>query len=683
MTGTTTELLAFGPFRLDVGQRRLERNGDAVALSPKVFDLLVCLARARGAVLTKDELIAALWPDSFVEEANLTQNVFVLRKALGDDQPYVETVPRRGYRFVPDVQDVTGPAAPIAASAVPPVVTDARRAPSRWVPFVVTAGVLVTLTAVLAPVWRPRAPFSRIGISMATATRDVVAAAISPDGRFLVTAAAVDTGAVIQLRQLATGNTLEIARASESRVRAVAFSPDGEHVYYTLENGVAYRVPAIGGRPAAILRGAQSGIRPSPDGKTLAFIRWSPENAERSLVITDTTGSGERVVLRRGQPDVIGYDGIAWSPDGTRIAVITNESFGGSRAELVEVTVADGSTRIIAKGLPWNSGAITWCADGDGLLVAAGQVWHVNYRDGVLRRVTNDTAHYRGLSATQDGRTLSAVQSTTTATVWRGAWPAVAAPERVRSEGGPNNGITWLPGGRLVYLSYASGDPELWISGDGRRGPQQLTNAPGRDVHPAAPLDGRFIAFASSRDGGSTIWRMNPDGSGHVQLAGPGAMYGTAVSPDGATVAFHAADNTRSWIVWAVPSDGGEPRRLTQGPATFPAFSPDGTSVACNYLVDGMWRIALVPVDGKSHPRILDVPGPPTRRLGWSPDGREIVTAVDGRLDSVSIDTLARRTIVNAPGEQVLALAWTPDGRHLTWVRAIASEDVAIIRDAR
>ncbi len=98
---------AFGPYRLDAGLSRLERAGAVVPVSPKAFDLLLLLARSPERVLSKSELMEALWPKTFVEDANLTQHVYTLRRALGDrpdGAPYIETVPRRGYRLNADVR---------------------------------------------------------------------------------------------------------------------------------------------------------------------------------------------------------------------------------------------------------------------------------------------------------------------------------------------------------------------------------------------------------------------------------------------------------------------------------------------------------------------------------------------------------------------------------------------------
>jgi DNA-binding winged helix-turn-helix (wHTH) protein/Tfp pilus assembly protein PilF len=98
----------FGPFRLDASKWVLQREGQAVPLTPRVFDTLLALVENRGRVVEKDELMRRVWPDVVVEEANLTQNVFTLRKALGEgsqEQRYIATVPRRGYQFVAEVRE--------------------------------------------------------------------------------------------------------------------------------------------------------------------------------------------------------------------------------------------------------------------------------------------------------------------------------------------------------------------------------------------------------------------------------------------------------------------------------------------------------------------------------------------------------------------------------------------------
>lgn len=103
------QLYEFGPFRLDARQRRLSKDGEPLQVAPKGLEILIFLAQHPGEVVTKDELIHNVWPDSFVEEANLSQNIFLLRKALGEkasENRYIATVSGRGYRFVCDLRNV-------------------------------------------------------------------------------------------------------------------------------------------------------------------------------------------------------------------------------------------------------------------------------------------------------------------------------------------------------------------------------------------------------------------------------------------------------------------------------------------------------------------------------------------------------------------------------------------------
>lgn len=100
----------FGPFLLDPSERLISREGVALTLTPKVFDTLLCLVRNYGRVLTKDELLTQVWPDTFVEEVNLAVNISTLRKAFGESPHqcrYIATVPRRGYRFIAEVEEVS------------------------------------------------------------------------------------------------------------------------------------------------------------------------------------------------------------------------------------------------------------------------------------------------------------------------------------------------------------------------------------------------------------------------------------------------------------------------------------------------------------------------------------------------------------------------------------------------
>jgi serine/threonine protein kinase/class 3 adenylate cyclase/tetratricopeptide (TPR) repeat protein len=130
-----TQVYEFGPYRLDIALSRLERGGEPIIMPPKAFDLLVLLARNPHRVVAKAELMETLWPNTFVEEGNLTQHIYTLRKALGDrpnGKPYIETVPRRGYRLAAEVHHVpidgAGVTVPHPAAEVPQAASPLRAA---------------------------------------------------------------------------------------------------------------------------------------------------------------------------------------------------------------------------------------------------------------------------------------------------------------------------------------------------------------------------------------------------------------------------------------------------------------------------------------------------------------------------------------------------------------------------
>src|SRR6266568_4879374 len=110
MSSLTSNLYSFGEFRVDTQSRVLRRGEEPIALTPKAFEVLLLLIQHSGEVVNKDELMQTVWPDSFVEESNLTQTVFMLRKALGEtpEQRYILTIQGRGYRFAAEVKEVSG-----------------------------------------------------------------------------------------------------------------------------------------------------------------------------------------------------------------------------------------------------------------------------------------------------------------------------------------------------------------------------------------------------------------------------------------------------------------------------------------------------------------------------------------------------------------------------------------------
>jgi len=152
MAGTdqnTKQLYEFGSFRVDAEKELLLREDETVPLAPKAFQILLVLIRSKNEVVTKDALMRAVWPDTFVEEANISRNIFLLRKALGDspqDHQYVVTVPGRGYRFTEEVQFVPEQELSIVAASHAKVQVEVKER-NRWPWLAIAAVVLVALSA--------------------------------------------------------------------------------------------------------------------------------------------------------------------------------------------------------------------------------------------------------------------------------------------------------------------------------------------------------------------------------------------------------------------------------------------------------------------------------------------------------------------------------------------------------
>ena len=107
MSKKTNNFYDFGNFRIDAKERVLTVNQEIIPLAPKVFDTLFSIVKRQGSIISKEELMDEVWADSFVEEGNLTQNIYTLRQTFGKENEFIETVPRRGYRFTEPVKVVS------------------------------------------------------------------------------------------------------------------------------------------------------------------------------------------------------------------------------------------------------------------------------------------------------------------------------------------------------------------------------------------------------------------------------------------------------------------------------------------------------------------------------------------------------------------------------------------------
>jgi Tol biopolymer transport system component len=280
-----------------------------------------------------------------------------------------------------------------------------------------------------------------------------------------------------------------------------------------------------------------------------------------------------------------------------------------------------------------NIRSVQWMPDGRSFIVdgadlgvqAALQIWSVSYPEGTRTRVTNDLNTYLSASLSADGLSLAAVQNEITAGIEVSTFPDLTEWRRVTGEPGRADGtagMAWLPDGRLVYTSSASGPSQLWIVDAGGNGHQLTTTVPVA-LNPSTPADGRWIYFDTVVSAGRCIYRIAPDGSGLAQITRGGKETHPVVSPDGSTVFFSLAEGGANRAA-RVPSGGGDPAIIWKGTFTPTDVSPDGAQ-----LVGATWSeenrrsvTALLPASGGEPTLLPDIPVPSAT---FSPDGRALL----------------------------------------------------------
>ena len=654
MSKQVKQLFAFGPYVLDTGERLLKRGDALVPLTPKALETLAALVRHGGRVVEKEELLKAVWPDTYVEERTLAQNIFTLRRALGeggdDGQKYIETIPRRGYRFIAPVRElpyeserapvatpppdgdepqsvsadaterVSSEAAPVVAAGltVPPVAPRPRLGA-----FVIGAALVLVLALAVVLLLkfavRPRvqappvAPAQAMKLMRLPINGKVEAAAISPDGKYVAYIANDAGQRSIWIRQTnATSRAEQLVAPGDMDFGGLMFARNGESLYYGAAPKNGSQLPALysvsvplGGTPKRLITNLNSKPTLAPDGRQFAIVRVDihQPKPETSLVVSDADGSHERVLVKRTAPDYL--SALAWSPDGQLIACVANSPTPSpGHAALITVRVSDGTEQPLntqragnnAQG--WvNIGDLEWLPDGSGLVAALTeqelsptQLWLIAYPSGEPRRITNDLNTYAGLSLTSDASTLLTLQTDLVTNVWVAPKGDAQHATQVTQGTGKYDGyygLTWTPDGKIVYASIASGAWDIWqMNADGTNA-KQLTSDARSNYGPSVSSDGRFIVFVSNRGGGAFhVWRMNADGSEQKQLTFETEENFAHTTADGRWVIYASVDFAQANYIWKVPIDGGTPVRLTDKNSSWPFPSPDGKQFVCTYRIE-------------------------------------------------------------------------------------------------
>jgi Tol biopolymer transport system component len=461
-----------------------------------------------------------------------------------------------------------------------------------------------------------------------------------------------------------------------------------------------YKVPVLGGGAQFIAEDVDTMVTFSPDGSQLAFLRGYPDQHESAVVVAGADGTNQRKLAVRKSPLAFPLVGLSWSPDGKTIAATgTNER--ELLGQVVLVDVATGAERVVPTPKWRQVGGVAWLADGSGLLVNAqesagessSQIFFVPQPSGEPRRLTSDLSSYLGISVAPDSRSFVSIRSERRATIWTSPADQPDKGTGITTEASADdgaNGVDWMPDGRLVYTSEASGNPDIWImAADGTRR-VQLSSTAGQDTAPRVTSDGRYIVFVSDRDGGMRAWRMAPDGSGTTRLS-PDLVLRWRVHPssDGKWVYYN---NERDESV-RVPIEGGAPervltddvvKRLTEPlPKSFhePMLSPDGAFLAGHYSDDAARgeRLVLIPLAGGPLKRLSTVPASGT----WAPDGKSVIY-IDTR---GGVSNLMRQPIAGGSAvpltkftsDQIFGYAMSRDQKQIAAVRGRTSTDVVLV----
>lgn len=520
----------FGPFRLDPSERLLLRDGHVVSLTPKAFDLLVYLVEHQGRLVEKSTLMAALWPDTIVEEANLAFQVSAVRKALddgGEGETLIQTVPTRGYRFVgavtPSLAPVRGPVRPDGQTDVAAQVTGASGARRpRWRPTIVVAvASLAVLVGVFAAInWARRSPSSPSVAREPVVTRltgnpkelPITSAQISPDGRYL--AYADPTGIHVQF--IDTGETQALP---DTRGMAVyAWSGDSTTVRASAcdtEMCVGWDMALVGGtrRRSGASWSVNEWVQAAPDGSRLLRIV-----DRRELRLDLLNGTPPRLLLRSAEM----IQGAAWSVDGARIFYI---SFDGSAVKTLPVngevprtvfTVRKNEAITDVVELA-NQRLVVVVSRGDpsGLARSRTQVSIQEVRTNSAGVAVGDSRVLTGwrqdrivqLSASRDGARLAFLNILDESDIYiAGFDPAVGltdTPKPLRIDDWSDGAISWTPDSTAVLFdSNRNDDSDIFRQRVDNGGLEPVAVGPGAQHRPEVTSDGRWILYVDHSPGG-------------------------------------------------------------------------------------------------------------------------------------------------------------------------------------
>ena len=597
MTGnSSSRIVRFSIFDVNLHTGELRKAGQKVKLQEQPLQVLTALLERPGELVTREELRAKLWAeDTFVDfDHSLNAAIKRLRDALGESAEtpiFVETIPRKGYRFIGNVERSIA-------------ITPKRRHRLLTASATLVVG-LVLLVVALAFLYYRYAPTSKASppaiIPIVTNAGEKHTPSLSPDGQHLAFAWNGGAGPhySIYVKLVGTEEPLRLTRQASTDFNPV-WSPDGRYIAFCrIQKGGTgiYTIPALGGAER-IVRKTLWEYDPfmpfwfggrlswSPDGKFLAYSDHPSrgENASIFLLSLDSLEVRKLTSPTRSNGDF----NPEISPDGQTLAFVR------AFHSIYTIAMSGGKEHLLFSNNGSRQG-LAWTPDGRALVFTNGYgLWKISLRGGDPERLQ---VGQDGVEPSIRGSRLAYVQRISAFNIWKRrlhSSGSAESPDKLLPSTRMQSGPQFSPDGtRIAFESTRSGTNEIWAcQSDGSR-LMQLTNfSPSEAGTPRWSPDGQQIVFDGFPDENADIYVVDSQGGAPRKLTKePSNENVPSWSRDGGWIYF-ASDRTGGWEVWKMPSTGGRALQVTRH-GGFAAFeSPDGKFLYyAKSELPGLWRI--------------------------------------------------------------------------------------------
>jgi len=708
----------FGHFQLDLVTGELRgQNGSSVRIQQQPLQVLRLLLEADGRVISRDQLRVALWPqETFVDfEHSVNTAVKKLRKALEDsvqNQKFVETVPKVGYRFLAPVEWVTEtsndhpPRTDVASPITDERASQLEGAKPLWLSRSIlaiafmAAGAFALLLLYRSPLLRSKAPEPSISLAV-TSVGEKYSPSLSPDGKQLALAWNGGTGLhfSIYVKLLGTEEPLRLTRQESIDFNPV-WSSDGHYIAFCRikkgDTGI-YIVPSLGGAERKI-RDTHWEERDfdqvfwyfgrlswSPDGKLLAFSDRTSSNEPTSIYLLSLDSLSTRRVTSPGLP---GDYNPVFSPDGRTLAF--NRGSQGVTS-IYTMPVVGGQERRLITGSQFGWG-LAWTSDGRdiifgraGWLAKFGWLWKVSARGGEPQRLQFGQ---EGTEPFIRGSRLVYARQVSNLNIWRKQLDSKRSSlpaDRFLSSTAIESGPQYSPdGSSIAFESTRSGSYEIWMCRSDGTNLVQLTHFNNVTGTPRWSPDGRQIAFDSRAPGNADIFVMDSQSGPPRQLTKEtSADVIPSWSRDGRWIYFASA-RSGQWEVWKMPSAGGPAAQVTRHGGYGAFESPDGKSLYYTKYpaVSGIWRM---PTSGGEE--TLVVAGVEPESWGyWAVVEKGIYYLDTTAVPAIAFFDFTSRQVTRVvelqtrPAREATGLAASPDGRTILYTQLDAlTRDIVLV----